>query len=229
MPVNLCVLNLSEEKKRLEIVEPPVDGSIEHTNDPNEIPDGEDPLILYVVGHAVPDALLLLSRRGVYGSSNNILPERAFAEVVKKNRAGKKTLVILDLCYAKSFADMSGGGWAGLPFALIFGCELYEQAWNTGPSASPARQTLLSIALDAAIRRGVPDWEALEKVLQESLGNVQHPSIPVTAGRPSLSDFGWARQPSTVAIAAAAPSGPSTRRHRSKEHAAAKPDPLEAP
>jgi hypothetical protein len=196
MPVDLCVLNLTSGERQLTIVEPPFVGAITRTSNPYEIPDLPEPLILYVVAHAIPDALNVVNSHGNALS----LTDQQFADAVTVQRKGKETLIILDLCFAKSFAETRGAGWEGIPNVLIFGCDSYEQAWHTGRVGDNPPKTLFSIALDAVLRSGVPNWAALESALVKSLSNVQHPSIPSNPSEIELSQFGWAQASTPITI-----------------------------
>jgi hypothetical protein len=214
MPATLCVLNLThladDPNHRLEIAHlnfGPVPSEL--ITDPNLIPEEPDCLILYVVAHAIPDALLKLRERNILGNAP-MLPDQDFANIVKDRRGDKRTLIIIDACYARSFEVIAGGDWADRPYRLIFGCESHEQAWHTGPSADPEvdppRRTLLSIALKAAIESGVANWTKLDEALRALLANVQCPSIrDKDRNDPSLADFDWVHPSPTFVIADAAP------------------------
>ena len=88
--------------------------------DPRQIPT-TGTLILYILGHAIPDALVvpaltqyIVSRQADPGG-NSLLPEEAFAEFLIEQRGDNKTLLIWDLCFAKSFELNAGPRWTSKP------------------------------------------------------------------------------------------------------------------
>jgi hypothetical protein len=194
MPANLYILNLSgDTPNKLAVGDLALGGSVTLGTDPNQIPDTDEPLVLYIVGHAVPDALVLpegliptLCTTLAIPEGTNLLADEALAVVVQRRRGQLKTVIIWDFCFAKSFQNIGNGGWAGFPYVHIFGCEAHEQAWHAGEP----RETLLSIALTKAIAGGITTWEDLEGRLVEHLASVQQPSIypyqpnPVAFGMP---------------------------------------------
>jgi len=203
MPTPLYVLNLNNPKTPTEHLRL-ADGFFFGTNpdpdkiitDPRQIPR-TGTLILYILGHAIPDALVVpaldqfvQSRRAAPGG-NSLLPEQTFADFLIEQRGDNKTLLIWDLCFARSFEVNAGPGWTGKPYVHIFGSAAYEQAWHTGSTdkaTDPPRQTLFSRAFkEATMQGGFERWEELEVRLKELLEPVQHPKI---VGQPLPADFG---------------------------------------
>jgi hypothetical protein len=159
--------------------------------DPRQIPK-TGTLILYILGHAIPDALVVptlaqyvVSRQAVSGG-DSLLAEQAFAEFLMERRGDNRTLLIWDLCFARSFELNAGPGWTTKSYVHIFGSTAYEQAWHTG---DPSRETLFSLALKEATApgNGLQEWKQLEVRLKELLKSVQQPSI---VGELLPSDFG---------------------------------------
>jgi hypothetical protein len=207
MTAKLFVLNLNdpnaETHQRLELAEgfffnekPKVSADL------TEIPGDAEPLILYILGHAFPDALVtptltpfVQSKRTISGS-NGFVSEEDFAAFLKKVRGNHPTLIIWDVCFAKSFARMTGAGWADKPYVHVFSCESYEQTWHTGypkDASGSAPQTLFSIALKEATAEGpISTWDELATRLNQKLLPLQHPSIvlPNTPYRVEPAAFG---------------------------------------
>ena len=142
-----------------------------------------DPLILYIVGHAFPDALVapalqsLMQDGQTTGNGKGIVRESSFASFLKEQRGRNPTLIIWDICFAKSFAQINGNEWGDFPYVHIFACEKYEQTWHSGDTSDPPRQTLLSMALQGATARGAfENWAELQQRLEDRLP-LQRPSI----------------------------------------------------
>lgn len=204
MTARLYVLNLSDSKKPLHTVpDLTFGGETKEITDPNQIPDDKEPLILYILAHAVPDALVspalqqFLTRMRKFTGSSELIPEDVFAAFVKQRRGTNKTVIIWDLCFARSFEEIRAG-WVGMPYVHIFSCAAYEQGWHTGAATTPPRQTLFSMALKKAIELGFKTWRDLESQLTEHLADVQQPSIPV---HPSPAEFGLAPPPALTTAA----------------------------
>ena len=172
MTIQFCVLNLTKsapESKQLNVDHLSL-GDKKELDSADEIPkDGQ--LILYIVGHAVPDALLV--------SDEGLVPEDQLVATLMDRRGSRPTLIIWDFCFARSFERVKNPGWRERPYVHIFSCEAHEQSWHTGsgPPARPPRRTLFSLALQRVVDEGYRDWADLENKLQRLLGHVQHPRI----------------------------------------------------
>jgi hypothetical protein len=189
-PPMLCVLNLtsSGQHSSTSLSVGPLSFGVKRFPDIfdfKKIPAHQGPLILYIVDHAVPDALLV---RRATGSPNDVIPEPTVADAVIRRRRENPTLIIWDLCYARSFERIKGYKWSDKPYVHIFGCEAHEQSWHTGGGV---RQTLLSMALQASLNSGVRSWDTLENKLNDLLAPVQRPSIAMMNVR-STAVFGLA-------------------------------------
>jgi hypothetical protein len=153
-------------------------------------------LILYIVAHAVPNALKL-------SPPNLRLLEASLVEQLAKVRGGDPakirvqdpaevrledpaqsrkappTLVILDACFAQTFQEIAGGAWPK-EFGLIFSCRAFERAWHSG---APLRQSLFSDALNRAmavcLNKG--STATLEIELKATLGELQVPVVTDSA------------------------------------------------
>ena len=198
MATPLYVLDLNNPDKPAEHVRL-ADGVFFGTNpdrdkvitDPRQIPTSGR-LILYILGHAIPDALVVpaltqyIASRQTVSGGNSLLPEQAFAEFLIEQRGDNNTLIIWDLCFARSFELNAGPRWTSKPYVHIFGSAAHEQAWHTG---DPSRETLFSLALKEATApgNGFERWQELEDRLKGHLQPVQHPSI---VGQLLPADFG---------------------------------------
>jgi hypothetical protein len=169
MKITLCVLNLTKAPKRLNVDHLLFADDTMRTDSPDKIPKSPEPLVLYIVGHAVPDTLLVPDGRP--------LREDVLVGKIKKRRGNNPTLIVWDLCFARSFEKIKEPGWAGKPYVHIFSCKEYEQSWHTGPTGDPQRQTLFSLAFQEAINEGFASWDDLDKKLTRKLGRLQRPSI----------------------------------------------------
>lgn len=179
-------LNLSEEGVEkiqiapLEFADPPIviqqsvgawPISVEQVSVFGELPR-EGALILYILGHAVPNGLK-------FGPQNLIISEAAILKELTAVRGDAATLVILDACFAQSFEAIAGGAWPAR-FGLIFSCGAFERSWHSG---APVRQSLFSDALNRAMkecrRRG--SSAPLEGELSATLGKLQVPVVTDSA------------------------------------------------
>jgi hypothetical protein len=129
-------------------------------------------LILYIVAHAVPNALKI-------GPPNLTLLEATVVKQLAEVRGRVPTLVILDACFAQTFQEIAGGAWPA-EFGLIFSCRAFERAWHGG---APLRQSLFSDALNRAIAvcRSRGSTAALESELKATLGELQVPVVADSA------------------------------------------------
>jgi hypothetical protein len=186
----LCVLNPTvfhpDPAKHLTIAKLSFGGTTVRIEHPRDIPVDDGPLVLYIVGHARPDVLLVPRGDGATG----ILTEKELVETVLKRRRNNPTLIIWDLCYARSFETQRRASWAGKPYVHIFSCESFEESWHTGEKGwegAPPRCTLFSLALEKALADGAATWGELRDRVQILLGHVQHPRVLLPLGP---ADFG---------------------------------------
>jgi hypothetical protein len=144
---------------------------------PEEIPEGrfttDDPIILYIVAHGVPNGIM--NRR-------RLVDEKALAKKIIRQRKEAPTLIVWDVCFAKSFLQIEGLRDSWTPnYVHIFCCEEYERTWQTGNATKPPRQTLFSKelreALGALNGQRLQSWTTLEEKLQDQFGLLQTPSI----------------------------------------------------
>jgi hypothetical protein len=203
MGSKLYIINLSGEKgsKRRVEVDPDLDfggGRVERL-DLSQLPEDKEPIVLYIVGHALPDEIFVNGVR---------VSEVELVKRITDARKNNSTLIIWDLCHARSFERNSSRGWGGSSHVLIFACQSYEEAWHSGPSTPLPRQTLFSIALKEAKNGASNDggfrhWSALEEQLRGLLEPLQRPSIRFRKGSaPNV--FGLGSKP---AISKRPPSG----------------------
>ena len=170
-----------------------VSGGTAALDSPGQTPPGttEQFLILYVVGHGV--------QHGLIDSQERILDEVDVAREIQTLRKGRPTLVIWDVCFAKSMLQVgkpSKGGPPGgmhleapLPkdanswpknFIHIFSCRAFERTWHNGRETSPARTVFSTVLCEVVAELERRDrnftWEQLEKKLRAQF-RVQQPSI----------------------------------------------------
>ena len=126
--------------------------------------------VIYIVSHAVPNALKV---------GNRFVPEAELVMRLAEQRKGLPTLVILDTCFAESFADIPGLEWPP-HFGRIFSCRAFERSWHTG---APERQSLFSGALNWAMRSCIANRcsATLERNLRERLGDLQQAVVDDSA------------------------------------------------
>src|SRR5688500_8327970 len=98
---SICILNLSAP--RIDPVPFSFADSVMKTSDPREIP-AAGPLVLYVVAHGVPDGLLV-------GTPPVRISESELVAAIKQRRGEMPTLIVWDLCFAKSFLSLDGVSW----------------------------------------------------------------------------------------------------------------------
>jgi hypothetical protein len=178
----ICILNLTHSDAQQNIQPAPLSFGAPQTTirDPGAIPN-DGPLILYIVGHAVPNGLL--------GDPNNrVLKEEDLATDIQRKRGSYPTLIIWDVCFAKSFLAIPRVDWSN-NYVHIFSSQSYERSWHTGQTAGkPPRQSIFSTELEGAIitckREGTLTWRALEGQLRAQLGQLQKPAISPQEGPP---------------------------------------------
>ena len=134
-------------------------------------------LILYVVGHGV--------QHGLIDSQERILDEEDVARQIQTLRHGRPTLVIWDVCFAKSMLHVgkpSKGDANSWPknFIHIFSCRAFERTWHNGRGTSPARTVFSTVLCEVVAELERKDrnftWEQLEEKLRAKF-RIQQPSI----------------------------------------------------
>jgi hypothetical protein len=200
MTAKIFVLDLNppatEPHKRLELAEGFFFNEVPQVStDTTKIPTSAEPLILYILGHAFPDALEAANFAPfVQGAQTDsgLISDEDFAKFVKSKRGDSPTLIIWDICFANSFERMPGAGWEDKPYVHVFSCAKHEQTWHTGypeNASGPRPQTLFSIALKQVTAEGpFSTWEELELRLNQKLSPLLHPSITYKAA-PSAFDL----------------------------------------
>ena len=148
-----------------------------HIERADEIPAGrviaDDPIILYIVAHGVPNGVM--NRR-------RLVDEKALAKKIIQRRRDAPTLIVWDVCFAKSFLQIKGLGdrWTH-NYVHLFCCEEYERTWQMGNATRPPGQTLFSKELREALGalggQRLRSWTTLERQLQAQLWPLQTPSI----------------------------------------------------
>src|SRR5207244_1924485 len=128
------------------------------------------PLVLHIVGHAVPNGLTptLNGKR---------LDETTLAAAITERRGNEPTLIVWDVCFAKSFLHVPRVRW-GRNYVHIFSCQAHERTWHNG--TNKRRRTLFSEVLKGAIRRPKDDpltWRSLQQGLREELDAIQTPEV----------------------------------------------------
>jgi len=152
-------------------------------NDLNNIPATGN-LILYVVGHAVPDGLI--------DAEGEIVTEASVAKAIREKRNDKPTVIVWDVCYAASFLDAPDCKEWGSQYVHIFACQDYELTWHGSDGTTQFSQELLLAV--TALNRGQKtqnewSWDALEDKLQTQFGTLQIPDVVASKGAPSPRDF----------------------------------------
>ena len=177
----ICILNLS--RPRIEPVPFSFAGDVLKIEDPQLIPD-QGALILYVVAHGVPDGFL------TGDAQPPLIGERELFAAIRARRDEKSdTLIVWDLCFAKSFFSIPGLAWPK-NYAHLFACEAHERTWHTGPrTGGLAPQSVFSAQLERAILTCKQDhrlsWAGIDQTLKALLGPAQTPSV-VPSGVPVL-------------------------------------------
>jgi hypothetical protein len=144
----------------------------------SDIPGAEEApgrVVLYVVGHAVPNGLI--------GASGAVLPEADVATAIQKRRGYAPTLIVWDVCFAKTLLEITGAAPWTDNFVHVFSCQSYERTWHLGPASrldsSEERPTMFSMQLTDAVRAlgSGASWEMLESELRKRLSPIQRPEI----------------------------------------------------
>jgi hypothetical protein len=126
------------------------------------------PAVLYIAAHAVPNAL----RRKDGGLLSE---EDLFKEL--EGRAGLPTLVVFDLCFAKSFSKIPSFPWPA-NFGLIFSCLEHERTWSRDLDAK-SRQSLFSEAFNTEVNLCIAkrDFSDLQSNLVARFDGIQTPFV----------------------------------------------------
>jgi hypothetical protein len=145
------------------------------------IPESDEPLILYVVGHAVPNGLI---------DANGVtLSEKDVAAQIRAKRDGKPTVIVWDVCYAGSFLDIEGcEDWRD-EYVHVFACQDYELTWHDEKGTTQFSQELQRAVAELK-RKGDWTWDMLEDTLQQQLGTLQIPDIVKCDHAPQPDKFG---------------------------------------
>jgi hypothetical protein len=181
MTATFTILDLSDGQRRLAPIPGFARGSTT-IRSPEEVPSSTDPLVLYVVGHAV--------KHGLVDSSGRIRDEKEVAVTIQRLRAApKKTLIIWDVCFAESMlTDPNLSAWPS-NFVHILSCRSFERTWHTGQTTDGLAYTMFSAvlqkAVDALASYGTFGWTELERELQTRFDALQSPLIrPLDYGQP---------------------------------------------
>ncbi|HMI86338.1 MAG TPA: hypothetical protein VK550_19725 [Polyangiaceae bacterium] len=159
-------------------------------------------VILYVVGHGV--------QRGLVDGKGVIVEEEDVANEIKKLRNGHPTLIVWDVCFARSMLKIGASAQHSWPanFIHVFSCQPFERTWHSGPGATPARTVFSSVLCDVvaeldAQSKGLFDWKQLEQRLQTEFGWTQKPTIEPVDAKWQPRDFELAKW---LGVPVAAPS-----------------------
>jgi hypothetical protein len=185
MPMTFTLLNLTSNPQapsaKLEIDPRLGTPTSPVINDPASIPT-DDPLILYILGHAIPNGLM--------GPKGTIPEADLFAQIEQKRR-GRKTLLIWDVCFAESFLVIAQQARWPDNYVNIYACQGYERTWNNGNLSHRNWESLFSKELANALAKydplPPPSWDDLQADLRQQLAGVQTPQI--VYGVPVPSDF----------------------------------------
>ncbi|HMJ57208.1 MAG TPA: hypothetical protein VK540_34300 [Polyangiaceae bacterium] len=163
------LLNLSFGKQRLSaeplLGEPVPVAAIDDFPEPSA-----EPLILYILGHAAPDELL---------EGDVARPDHSIATAIESWRGNASTLLIWDVCFAKSFLNIERDEPWNTNYVHVFACQRYERAWHHGGQQN---HTIFSTALHNALEqfRNEPNhlsWDGLTLLLNANLGGLQTAEI----------------------------------------------------
>lgn len=183
MTTALCIMNLTNPTSERYLVPDLNAVDIDPITAPDQVPE-DDSLILYIVGHAVPDGLVT--------ADGETLDEATVATAIRSRRGKRPTLIVWDVCFSRSLLQIDGlDSWTA-NYVHIFSCQSYERTWHTGKTSQGPRRTLFSTelrkALGAMRGSGALEWNALQAKLREQLDSIQRPEI-VTSGSLQPSHF----------------------------------------
>jgi len=183
--------------------------TIQHLRDiPHGMRASAPPLILYILGHGVPNGVR---------SRGETISEAELADAIIERRGSAPTLIVWDICFAKSLMDVARlrtpasmkkrGPTCDWPptYVHIFSCEAHERTWQMGNGKRSPALTVFSKDLQAALGElvsasGFSSWRKLEKRLQDRLAPLQKPFIhPKDGIQPATFNVGIARPKKTAA------------------------------
>jgi hypothetical protein len=129
----------------------------------------DDPLILYILGHAAPDELFEGTQK---------LQDVDVAEAIENRRGDANTLLIWDVCFAKSFLNLQREKPWTTNYVHIFASQRYERAWHQGGDTNRSIfSTALCNALQMLRHERQLSWEGLTLLLNSHLGGLQTAEI----------------------------------------------------
>jgi len=169
----LCILNLANSRSPGR-----VDADINKFADlsapnrigtPGDIPVSDAPLVLYIVGHAVPNGLI--------DTNGDVLDEVELAKIIREKRDDKPTLIVWDVCFAKTFLQLADSGRWPDNYVHVFSCQEYERTWHAGKK--DGRKSFFSTAFRQACQEktGKPTWDGIQERLREAFGSIQTPEV----------------------------------------------------
>jgi hypothetical protein len=141
-------------------------------------------LILYIVGHAVPNGLI--------DQKGQTVSEATVAAEIRRKRGNKPTVIVWDVCYAASFLDIPEGREWSTNYVHVFACQDYELTWHAKNGTTQFSQELQLAVSELNREKKTPDWDwnRLEDKLQDQLGTLQIPDVVFDEGAPSPASFG---------------------------------------
>jgi hypothetical protein len=131
------------------------------------IPGSEvDPVILYILGHAAPDLLQV---------GSGLISDQEIARKIRESRGGAATLLIWDVCFAKTFLDTSPPGYLPPRCVHLFACQSYERTWkkNRNTNVSNFSDALWQVLEQYRSIPGKLEWNNLTYALNSVLRGLQ--------------------------------------------------------
>jgi hypothetical protein len=184
--MGFCVLNLSDSQRQLGLDSDWAGKSAKTIRSPEDIPTHrkDHRLVLYILGHAIPDALI--------GPNGETLTEQSLAAAIRRRRRRAPTLIVWDVCYAGSFKQTANIATWPRNYVHIFSCQKFERTWLQTPSepnttVATSFSKVLFAALDATQRHG--DWPSLQAELQRLYGALQTPEVFAPSDREQRTAF----------------------------------------
>jgi hypothetical protein len=128
-----------------------------------------EPLVLYILAHAIPD--------GLKTGPNTLLDEATLVRELLHLRGQQPTVVIFDMCFAESFESIAQVTWPDT-FVRIYCCKKHERTWHTGETRE-RRQSIFSGHLNKTILecRQLGDYSQLQAKLGKIYSGLQTPVI----------------------------------------------------
>jgi hypothetical protein len=105
--------------------------------------------------------------------------EGALAAQIRERRDHSRgTLIIWDVCYAKTFAEIGDVRFHEWPpnYVHLFSCQSHERTWLR-QSADGGSVSLFSEQLAAVLEERPATWPALQRSLRNRLGALQTPEV----------------------------------------------------